>query len=46
MECLVDKNMVKNIGFCNVTTLKIADVMKYARIKPAVLQVELHPFLT
>jgi len=45
MEALVDKKMARNIGISNVTCVKIVDVMKYARIKPAVLQVELHPFL-
>jgi D-xylose reductase len=45
MEALVDKKMARNIGISNVTSVKIVDVMKFARIKPAVLQVELHPFL-
>jgi D-xylose reductase len=30
----------------NVGCVKIIDVIKYAKIKPAVLQVEMHPFLS
>lgn len=46
MEALVDKNLVRNIGVSNVTSSKICDILKYCKIKPAVLQVELHPFLS
>lgn len=46
MEDLVNKKMVRNIGVSNVGVVKIHDVLKYAKIKPAVLQVEMHPFLT
>ncbi len=46
MEELVEEGLVKNIGFCNFTTGLITDVLSYARIRPSVLQVELHPYLT
>lgn len=46
MEHLVKDGLVKNIGVSNVGCVKIIDVIKFAKIKPAVLQVEMHPFLT
>ncbi len=46
MESLVDKGLVKQIGVCNYNTGLIHDLMSYARIAPAMLQVESHPFLT
>lgn len=46
MEALVDAGLVRNIGISNMGCVKIVDIMKYCRIKPAVLQVEMHPFLT
>lgn len=46
MEDLVDKKLVKDIGVSNVMSSKIVDILKYCRIKPSVLQIELHPFLT
>ncbi|WWC69804.1 uncharacterized protein I206_103747 [Kwoniella pini CBS 10737] len=45
MEKLVDLGLVKNIAISNMAGAMIADLMRYARIKPAVLQVELHPYL-
>ncbi len=45
MEELVEAGLTKRIGFCNVGTAMIREVLSYARIKPAVLQVEMHPFL-
>lgn len=46
MERLVDAGLVKRIGVCNYNTALIHDLMTYARIKPAMLQIEAHPFLT
>lgn len=46
METLVDKAMVKKIGVCNYNSGLLHDLMSYARIKPAVLQIEAHPYLT
>lgn len=44
MEALVDDGLVKSIGVCNFSTKKVADLLSYARIKPAVVQVEVHPY--
>ncbi|MCR9199414.1 MAG: aldo/keto reductase [Planctomycetaceae bacterium] len=46
MEELAKSGMVRNIGICNVGTSQLRDLMTYAKIKPAVLQVESHPYLT
>nr|WP_298932134.1 aldo/keto reductase [uncultured Erythrobacter sp.] len=46
MEALVDKGLVKNIGVCNYNSALLHDLMTYARIKPAMLQIESHPYLT
>ena len=45
MEKLVDEGLVKHIGVCNFGTSLLRDLLSYARIPPAVLQVESHPFL-
>jgi D-xylose reductase len=46
METLVEEGLVKHIGVCNYNSALIHDLMAYARIKPSMLQVELHPYLT
>lgn len=46
MEGLVEAGLVKNIGVCNFGTSLLRDLMSYAKIPPAVLQVESHPYLT
>ena len=46
MESLVDAGTVKRIGVCNYATSLLHDLMNYARIKPAMVQVESHPYLT
>lgn len=46
MEGLVSEKLVREIGFCNIGCLQIRQVLQYATVKPAVLQVEMHPFLT
>lgn len=46
MEKLVDAGLVKQIGVCNYTSGLLIDLMAYSRIKPAMLQIESHPFLT
>ncbi|KAJ7302094.1 Aldo keto reductase [Mycena albidolilacea] len=46
MEELVDLGLVKNIGISNCQGSLLLDINRYARIKPQVLQVELHPYLT
>jgi D-xylose reductase len=45
MESLAESGKVKNIGVCNVTTAGLRDILSYAKIQPAVLQIERHPFL-
>lgn len=46
MEKLVDAGLVKQIGICNFTSGLLIDLMAYSRIKPVMLQLESHPFLT
>ena len=45
MEELVTAGLVKHIGVCNFGCSLLRDLVGYARIKPEVLQVELHPYL-
>jgi len=45
MEALVDAGLVKAIGLSNFNQAQVDLVMRVARIKPAVLQIESHPFL-
>jgi len=44
MEKLVDDGLVKSIGVCNFNVQLLLDLLSYARIKPAVVQIELHPY--
>ncbi|MSU75093.1 MAG: aldo/keto reductase [Candidatus Magasanikbacteria bacterium] len=44
LENLVDAGLVKAIGVANFTGLALFDLLTYARIKPAVNQIELHPY--
>jgi D-xylose reductase len=46
MEVLQEQGLAKQIGVCNYNTGLLHDLMSYARIKPSVLQVESHPYLT
>ena len=46
MEELVAVGLVKNIGVSNFGTSLLRDMLSYAKIRPAVLQVEMHPYLT
>lgn len=45
MEQLVEKGLVKSLGVANFTVMMLTDVLSYANIKPAMNQVELHPYL-
>jgi len=45
MEELVNEGLVKHIGISNMQTAGVRDVLAMAKIKPAVLQNELHPYL-
>lgn len=44
MEKLPGLKLAKNIGISNFGGQLIADLMTYAEIPPAVLQVEMHPY--
>ena len=46
MEDLVDKGLVRNIGVSNFGVSLIRDLLTQSRIRPAVLQIESHPYLT
>lgn len=46
MEQLVEKGLVKTIGVANFTTMMLVDMFTYAKIKPAMNQIELHPYNT
>ncbi|MDA8664353.1 aldo/keto reductase [Porticoccaceae bacterium] len=46
MEELVEIKLARKIGICNYTAVLLHDLMSYARIKPAILQIESHPYLT
>lgn len=45
LENCVDKKLTKAIGISNFNVQLILDLLSYCRIKPAILQVELHPVL-
>lgn len=46
MEALVAAGLVKQIGVSNYNSALLTDLMAYSSIKPSVLQIESHPFLT
>jgi D-xylose reductase len=46
MELLVEQQLTRQIGVCNYSSGLLHDLLRYARIKPAVLQIEAHPYLT
>ncbi|KAG0650308.1 NAD(P)H-dependent D-xylose reductase xyl1 [Hyphodiscus hymeniophilus] len=45
MESLVEKNLVKSIGTSNFNCASIMDLLRYAIVRPATLQIEYHPYL-
>ncbi|MBN9121814.1 MAG: aldo/keto reductase [Planctomycetes bacterium] len=45
MEDLVTAGLVRHIGVCNYGAALLRDFLSCARVRPAVLQVELHPYL-
>ena len=45
MEKLHDQQLAKHIGVCNFGTSLLRDLLSYARVRPALLQVEMHPLL-
>ncbi|HUA78755.1 MAG TPA: aldo/keto reductase [Dyella sp.] len=45
MERLVDEGRCRSIGLSDITLAKLKEIVAVARIKPAVVQVECHPYL-
>jgi diketogulonate reductase-like aldo/keto reductase len=45
MERLVDEGRCKSIGLSDITLERLQEIVAVARIKPAVVQVESHPYL-
>lgn len=45
MERLVEEGLVRSIGVSNFGTSLIRDLLSHCRIRPAVLQIESHPYL-
>jgi diketogulonate reductase-like aldo/keto reductase len=45
LESLVDEGRCRAIGLSNVTLEKLQEIVEAARIKPAVVEVESHPYL-
>lgn len=46
MESLVEKGYTKSIGVSNYTIPLVLDMLSYAKILPAVNQIELHPYFS
>lgn len=46
MEELVKMGLVKSIGISNFNAQSVADLLTYAKIRPSVNQIELHPYNT
>lgn len=46
LEDTVRAGLVRHIGVCNYGTALLQDLLNYATIRPSVLQIELHPYLT
>ena len=45
MERLVDEGQCRSIGLSDITLPKLQEIVAVARIKPAVVEVECHPYL-
>jgi len=45
MESLIDSGLARSIGVSNFNTQSLLDLLRYARIRPATLQIEHHPYL-
>ncbi len=46
MEAVYEKGLARQIGVCNYNSGLLHDLMSYAKIKPSMLQIESHPYLT
>ena len=45
LEALVDQGLIKSLGVSNFQGSLLVDLLRYARIRPAVFQIEHHPYL-
>ncbi|KAI8888370.1 xylose reductase [Backusella circina FSU 941] len=45
MEKLVDAGLVRNIGISNFNVQSVLDLLTYCKYKPAILEIEHHPYL-
>ncbi|KXX82886.1 NAD(P)H-dependent D-xylose reductase XYR1 [Madurella mycetomatis] len=45
MEALVGKGLARSIGISNFQAQLVYDLLRYAKIRPATLQIEHHPYL-
>jgi diketogulonate reductase-like aldo/keto reductase len=45
MEKVYSQGLTKSVGVSNWTEAGIASLLKYAKVKPAINQIEIHPFL-
>jgi D-xylose reductase len=46
MEGVAQKGFAKSIGISNFNAQLLMDLLRYAKVKPATLQIEHHPYLT
>ncbi|KAJ5084812.1 NAD(P)H-dependent D-xylose reductase xyl1 [Penicillium alfredii] len=46
METLVDAQLARSIGVSNFNAQLLMDLLRFARVRPATLQIEHHPYLT
>lgn len=46
MEEYVDKGLIRNIGLSNFNPHHIEDLLRYARVRPVLNQIEIHPYMT
>jgi len=44
LEALYDRGLVASLGLCNVDRATLSSVVEFARVPPAVVQVERHPY--
>jgi alcohol dehydrogenase (NADP+) len=45
MERLYDRGLARTLGVCNVSTSQLEEITATARVQPALVQVESHPYL-
>lgn len=46
MEAVAGSGKTRQIGVCNYNSGLLQDLLRYAKIKPSMLQIESHPYLT